>query len=99
MASRSRPGKSAVGRIALGQDQQILFLLRQQIVVGAEKTANVRHAIFLGGHGAAIAMREHFLSNLLGRFRFVSLFSKLNEVGVFGETASVEVKRNFVLPA
>ena len=49
-------GQAAVGGIALGQDQQIFFLLRQQVVVGAEKAADVGHAVFLGGHGAAVAV-------------------------------------------
>ena len=60
-------GESAVGGIALGQNQQILLLARQNVVVGAQKAADVGHAVFLGAHGAAVAQREHLLRNLLGR--------------------------------
>ena len=59
-------GKSAVRRIALGENQQVLFLAREHRVVGAQKAADVGHAIFLRRHGAAIAEREHLLRNLLG---------------------------------
>ena len=49
-------GKAAVGGISLGEDQQIFFLLRKQVVVGAKEPADVGHAVFLGGHGAAVAV-------------------------------------------
>ena len=42
------PGEAAIGGISLGENQQILFLLREEIVVGAKESADVRHAIFLG---------------------------------------------------
>ena len=93
------PGQSTVSRIPLGQNQQIFFLLRQQVVIGAKKTANIRHAIFLGRHGAAVAVAEHFLRNLLGRFGFVSRLTQLDEVGIFGEAASIEIKRDFMFAA
>ena len=63
------PGQAAIGRIAFGQDQQIFFLLREQIVVGAEKAADVRHAVLLRRHGAAVAQPKHLLRDLFGRFR------------------------------
>jgi len=40
-------------RKAFGQNQQIFLLLRQRIVIGAEKPANIGHASFFCGHGAA----------------------------------------------
>ena len=62
-------GEAAVGWIAFGQDEQVLFLLREQIVVRAEEAADVGHAVFLGGHGAAIAEPKHLLRDLLGSVR------------------------------
>lgn len=47
--------QAAVGGIAFGQNEQVLLLLRQQIVVRAEKAANVGHSVLLRGHGAAVA--------------------------------------------
>ncbi len=70
-----------------------------EIIVGAEEAADVCHAIFLRRHGAAVAVAEHLLRNLLGSFRFVSRFAQLDEVGIFGEAAGVEVERNAVLAA
>ncbi len=87
-------GESAVGRIALGEDEQVLLLRGEQVVVGAEEAADVGHAIFLGGHGAAVAEREHLLRDLLGSLVGVSRFAQLDEVGVLREAAGVEVERN-----
>ncbi len=89
-------GKAAIGGIALGEDEQILFLLRQQIVVGAEKSADVGHAVFLGAHGAAVAEGEHLLGNLLGSFVLIAGLAQLDEVGVLGEAAGVKVQRDVV---
>ena len=61
-------GEAAIGGIAFSQDQQIFLLLGEQVVVGAEEAADVGHAVFLGGHGAAVAVAEHFLRNLLWAF-------------------------------
>src|ERR1035437_4249714 len=41
-------GKPAVSRVALSQNQQILLLAGQDVVVGAQKSADVGHAVFLG---------------------------------------------------
>ena len=51
-------GQSAVRRIALGQNQQILFLLGEHVVIGAKKAADIGHAVFLGRHGAAVAQEN-----------------------------------------
>ena len=61
-------GEAAVGGIAFGEDQQIFFLLRQQIVIGAEEAADIGHAVFFGGHGASVAVAEHFLRDFFRRF-------------------------------
>ena len=89
-------GEAAVGGISLGEDEQIFFLLGEQVVVGAEEAADVGHAVFLGGHGASVAVAEHFLRDLFGSFGFVSFFAQLDEPGIFGEAAGVEVERDAV---
>src|SRR5438874_6832805 len=48
----------------------------------AEKTTDVRHAIFFRGHGAAVAVTKHLLSNLLRRSGSVSLLAQLDEVSI-----------------
>ena len=92
-------GEAAVGGVALGEDEKIFFLLCEGIVVGAEESADVGHAIFLGGHGAAVAVGEHFLSDFFWRLVGVTFFAKFDEVGIFGEAAGVEVERDVVVLA
>ena len=41
-------GEAAVGGIAFGKNQEIFFLLRQLVVVGAEEAADIGHTVFLG---------------------------------------------------
>ena len=48
-------GQATVGGVAFGQDQQVFFLLCQYVVVRAEESADVRHPVFFGGHGATVA--------------------------------------------
>ena len=89
-------GEAAVGGVALGEDEQIFLLLGEHVVVGAEEAANVGHAVFFGGHGAAVAQAEHLLRNLFRSFVGVAGLAKLDEPGVLGEAAGVEVERNAV---
>jgi hypothetical protein len=79
-------GEAAVGRIAFRQDQQVLLLRGENAVVGAKKTADVRHAVFLCRHGAAVAQREHLLRDLLGRLGCVAIFPQLDEVSILRES-------------
>ena len=60
------PGEPAICGISLGQDQQVFLLLRKQIIIRAQETADIGHAVFFGRHGAAIAVTEHLLRDLLG---------------------------------
>ena len=71
-------------------------MLGEQVVIGAEESSDVGHAVFLGRHGASVAEAEHFLGDLFGSFILVSLFAELDEPGVFREAAGVEVERDFV---
>jgi len=45
-------------------------------------------------HGASVAEAEHFLGDLFRSFIFVSFFAQLDEPGIFGEAAGVEIERN-----
>lgn len=92
-------GEASVGGIAFGEDEQVFLLLRQDVVVGAEESTDVGHPIFFGAHGASVTEGEHFLRNLLGRFVFVSGLAELDEIGILGEAAGVEVERYAVLAA
>ncbi len=89
-------GETSISGISLGEDEQIFFLLGEQVVVGAEEPADVGHAIFLGGHGASVAIAEHLLRDLLWSLVFVSLLTELDEPSVLGEAAGIEIERDAV---
>ena len=94
MASQVAACKSTVSGKPSVRIRQIFLLLGQDVVIGAEEPANVGESILFRRHGAAIALGENLLSNLSRRFRRVTRFTQLDEVGVFRETARVDVKRN-----
>ena len=92
-------GEAAVGGIPFRQDEQVFFLLGELVVVGTEEAADVGHAVFLGGHGAAVTVAEHFLGDLFGGFVGVAGLAQLDKPGIFGEAAGVEVERDAVAAA
>ena len=57
-------GEAAVGRKALGEDQDIAFTLGELGVVGAQEATNVGKGILLGGHRAAVRQGEHLAGNV-----------------------------------
>src|SRR3974390_1219430 len=71
------------------ENQQIFFLLGKDIVVGAEKSADVDEPIFLRGHGAAVGKRKHFAGDCGGGLVGINGFAEFYEVRVFSEAASV----------
>lgn len=52
-------GETAVSREALGENQKLFLVARDGVVVGAQETADVRHAVLLRAHRAAVGEREH----------------------------------------
>src|ERR1700686_3196935 len=92
-------GEASVGGVAFGENEEIFFPLGEGAVVGAKESAVVGHAVFFGGHGAAVAVVEHFLRDFFGRFIFVAGFAEFDEVGILGEAAGVEVERDAMLAA
>jgi hypothetical protein len=92
-------GEAAVRWVTLSEDEQVLFLPGEDVIIGAKKTADVRHAIFLCGHGAAVAQREHFPGDLFGGFIGVTGLALLDEPGILCESARVKVERDVVLAA
>ena len=58
------PGQAAVGREALGQNQNIAFSLREFGIVGAEEAADIRKCVLLGRHRAAVGIAEHLAGNI-----------------------------------
>src|SRR5208282_1930724 len=48
---------------------------------------------------AAVAIAKHLLCDLFRSLRFVTALPGLDEVGILGETAGVEVERDAMLPA
>ena len=92
-------GQSAVGGEAFGQDEQVGLLLEDAVVVGAEQAADVGEGVLLGGEGAAVGERKHFLGDLFWRPIGVAGLALADEPGIFGEAAGVQVERNAVARA
>src|SRR5579884_1958190 len=88
--------QSTVCGIAFGKNQEILLLARQNVIIGAEEAADIGHAVFLSRHGATVAEREHLLRNLLRSLKGVSRLAQLDEIGILGKSACVEIQRNAV---
>ncbi len=84
-------GQPAVGRKALGEDQQVGFLLRQAVVIGAKEAADIGEGVLLGGERAPVGQRKHLLRDLLGRPIRIPGFALADEPGVLREAAGVQV--------
>ena len=87
-------GQPAVGRKALGQDEQLLLVPRHGVVVGAQEAADVGHAVLLRAHRAAVGEREHLARDVEEREVGEARLARLDEVGVLGEAAGVEIERH-----
>src|ERR1700733_5425656 len=71
--------QSAICWITFGENEEIFFLLCQEIVTGAEEPSYICHAVFLCRHGATIAVSKHFLCNLLWSLVCKLLLSHFDE--------------------
>ena len=92
-------GKAAVGGIALGENQADLFPApRARSSLVQRKPPMLAMPSFLADM-VQPSPSEHLLRDLLGSLCVVAFFAQLDEVGVLGEAAGVEVERNAVLPA
>src|SRR6185437_1413611 len=87
-------GESAVSGKALGENQEIGFLLRDVIVIRAEKAADVGESVLLRGERAAIGKRKNLACDIEGLPIRIARLTLPNEPGVFGEAAGVEIQRN-----
>ena len=83
-------GQTAVGREALGQDQQVPALLGEGVVVEREPAADVREPILLRRHGHPVGQRGHLADDVRDRAVFLAGLTELDEPGVLGESAGVE---------
>ena len=90
-------GEAAVGGKTFRQNQEIFLRLGQDVVVGAEEAADIYDRVLLGGHRAAVRVREHLLRDFARRLVRVAWLAQLDEVGVLGEAAGVDVERNLVV--
>ena len=89
-------GQPAVGREALGEDEQILLAPRQHVVVGAQEAADVGQAVLLGAHRAAVAQGHHLARDVDHAVVGKAPLAQLHEVGVLAEATGVEVERDAV---
>ena len=97
MASRSRPGQPAVGREALGQNQQVLLLLRQR---GRRWCTGTRRCWRRRPSWPRTCSRRPARTSSARSVSGVQLgvagLALPDEPGVFGEAAGVQIERNAV---
>ena len=86
-------GEAAVGRKAFGEDQQVAALLGPVVAVHREEAADVREAVLLRRHRAAVGEAEHLAGDLLRRSIALPVLALLDEPGVLREAAGVEKER------
>ena len=76
------------------------FSSRAQLgVARGEEAAHVDDGVLLGAHGAAVGQVAHLAHDLAHRLVGVAGLAQLDEVGVLGDAAGVEVERLAVLAA
>ena len=90
------PRKPAVGRKSFGQDQHIAEILGPFIVMAAEKSADIRQAVFLGAHRGAVGERKHLLRDLQEASFAEARLVFLDEIGIFRIAAGVDNQRNIL---
>src|SRR5216683_146880 len=99
MASRSRPARPPYVGYPSVRIRRSFSCCASRSSLVQRKPPIFAIPSFFCGHGTAIAVAEHFLCNLLGCFGFITVLAKFDEVGILGETARVEVKRNAMFAA
>ena len=92
-------GQAAVGWIAFGQDQQVLFLLGQRSSFVQRKPPILAMPSFLADMVQPSPSRNISWAICLGVAICEAGLAQLDEIGIFGEAAGVEIKRDLVLPA
>ena len=93
------PGEAAVGREALGEDQQVAALLGQRVVAHREPAADVGEAVLLGAHRHAVGEGRHLAHDVGDRTVGLARLAGLDEPRVLGEPAGVEEERHAVAVA
>ncbi len=92
-------GEPAVGREALGEDEEIPAALGERVVVHREPAADVAHRILLRAHGHAVRERGHLADDVGHVLVGVALLAGLDEPGVLREPAGVEEQRHVMAVA
>ena len=87
------PGQPAVGREALGEDQQVAAGGGELVVLQRQPAADVAHRVLLGGHGHAVGAGRHVLDDADDVPVGLAGLALLDEPGVLGEPAGVEEQR------
>ncbi len=84
------PGQPAVGREALGQDEQVAATLGQPVVVHRQPAADVGEAVLLRAHRHPVGQAGHLPDDLGDRSTRLARLALADEPGVLGEPAGVE---------
>ena len=80
---------AAVSNKTLEGNAELLCALVPFLVVRGDETAHVHESVFLGRHRHRIHVGIHLARNLLDGFLGISLFARLDEIGVFGKSGRV----------
>ena len=92
-------GQAAVGREALGQDEQVAAALGERVVVHGQPAADVGQAVLLGAHRHAVGEGGHLADDVGDGDAAVARLALVDEPGVLGEAAGVEEERQAVAVA
>ena len=92
-------GEAAVGGEPLDHDQPLLQRLQQLLVAAGQEAADVGQAVLLGAHGAAVGVAEDLAHDLGDRAVGLPRLALLDEPGVLGEAAGVDVEGDAELAA
>ena len=93
------PGEAAVGREALGQDEQRAAALGERVVVRREPAADVRERVLLGADRHPVGEPCHLAHDVGDVALALARLALADEPGVLGEAAGVEVERHAVAVA
>ena len=86
-------GQSAIGGKSFGQYQPVARGLRQFVVIERQPAADIGKSVLLGRHRHAVGLCKHVAHDVDDGAAVLAALAALDEPGIFGEAAAVDVKR------
>ena len=90
---------TAIGEEAFEGDAEELGTFVPVFLVGGDETTHVDQTIFLGAHGHAVGIAEHFAGDFAEGLVGIAFFTGFDEIGVLDETGAVHVDGDTVFVA